>query len=165
MKSPQAKFFLWLDRFEKTAVTLLLGTMIIVVFLQVFFRFVIKGSLPWSEELSRYVMIWAVFFGASMGAKSGAHIGVEAFVNFFPQNIRRAMIVVSAIFTQIFCVVVCILSIQVVAGIYDMEQVSPAMEIPIYIPYVAIPVGAILMSIRFMQATIEKWRTEGEIKA
>ncbi len=165
MESRLAIFFHWLDRFEKGAVTVLLGTMTIVVFLQVFFRFVLKGSLPWSEELARYVMVWAVFFGASMGAKTGAHIGVEAFVNFFPNNIRRSMIIVSAVFTQIFCAFVFVLSLQVVVSISEMEQVSPAMEIPMYIPYIAVPVGAILMSVRFMQAAVTKWKTEGEITA
>ena len=139
--------------------------MTLIVFLQVFFRFVVKGSLPWSEELARYVMIWAVFFGASMGAKTGAHIGVEAFVNFFPKNIRRLMIIVSAAFTQVFCVIVCILSLQVAFRIFEMEQVSPAMEIPMYIPYLSVPVGAILMSLHFMQAAVTKWKTEKEMVA
>ncbi len=158
-----ARLSLWLDRFEKGAVTALLGTMIVVVFLQVFFRFVIKGSLPWSEELSRYIMVWAVFFGASMGAKSGAHIGVEVFVNLFPPNVRRAMTIVSGLLTQTFCVMVLVLSLQVVFSIYEMGQVSPAMEIPMYIPYLAVPVGAVMMSIRFMQATYAKWKKEGEV--
>lgn len=165
MGSKLSKFLEWLDWFEKSAVTVLLGAMTVVVFLQVFFRFVVKGSLPWSEEMARYVMVWAVFFGASMGAKTGAHIGVEAFVNFFPHRLRRIMIIVSAVFTQIFCWLVCILSLQVVYRIYEMEQVSPAMEIPMYVPYLAVPFGAVLMSIRFMQAAVAKWNREGEVAA
>jgi TRAP-type C4-dicarboxylate transport system permease small subunit len=165
MEMRLARLSQWLDKFEKGAVTVLLGTMTIVVFLQVFFRFVVKGSLPWSEELSRYVMVWAVFFGASMGAKTGAHIGVEAFVNFFPQKIKRSMIIISAGFTQIFCVLVFVLSLQVVIRIYQMGQVSPAMEIPMYIPYLAVPVGAVLMSIRFLQASVGKWNSESEVQS
>lgn len=165
MESNLSKLVRWLDGFEKWAVTALLGIMTVVVFLQVFFRFVVKGSLPWSEELARYVMVWAVFFGASMGAKSGAHIGVEAFVNLFPVGLKRAMIIVSAVFTQIFCVFVFVLSLQVVIRIYEMEQVSPAMEIPMYWAYLAVPVGAVLMSIRFLQASVAKWKSDGEVKA
>jgi TRAP-type C4-dicarboxylate transport system permease small subunit len=72
------------------------------------------------------------------------------------------MVIVSAVFTQIFCVLVCVLSMQVVLRIHEMEQVSPAMEIPMYIPYLAVPVGAVLMSIRFFQAAVAKWKSEGE---
>jgi len=163
MGSKLSKILGWLDQLEKWAVTLLLGAMTVVVFLQVFFRFVLKGSLPWSEELSRYVMVWAVFFGASMGAKTGAHIGVEVFVNLFPKKLKRFMIVVSAFFTQVFCIFVCMLSLQVVFRIYDMEQVSPAMEIPMYWAYLAVPVGAVLMDIRFLQAAAIKWKNEEEV--
>ncbi|WP_286954445.1 TRAP transporter small permease subunit, partial [Aminobacterium sp. UBA5277] len=35
--------------------------MVIVVFLQVIFRFVLHSSLPWSEELSRYILVWISF--------------------------------------------------------------------------------------------------------
>ncbi len=165
MEAVFTRLSVWLDRFEKGAVTVLLGTMIIVIFLQVFFRFVVKGSLPWSEELARYVMVWAVFFGASMGAKTGAHIGVEAFVSFFPSKLQRLMILISAVLTQIFCLLVFVLSMQVVLRIHEMEQVSPAMEIPMYIPYLAVPVGAVLMSIRFLQAAYGKWKNDGEVKS
>lgn len=144
----------WLDWFEKSAVTALLGTMIFVVFLQVIFRFVIKGSLPWSEELARYVMVWAVFIGASMGAKSGAHIGVEAFVKLFPRGWTKPLIVVSAAFSVLFCAVVFYLSTKVVINIFNSGQVSPAMEMPMYWAYAAVPVGAILMGIRFVEAAL-----------
>lgn len=144
----------WLDWFEKTTVTALLGTMIFVVFLQVIFRFVIKGSLPWSEELARYVMVWAVFIGASMGAKSGAHIGVEAFVKLFPRGWTRLFIAVSSAFSTIFCGVVFYLSTKVVINIFNSGQVSPAMELPMYLTYAAVPVGVLLMGIRFVEAAV-----------
>ncbi|MEL7565674.1 MAG: TRAP transporter small permease [Dehalobacterium sp.] len=164
MEKEQAKFFLWLDRFEKTAVTILLSAMTIVVFLQVFFRFVIKGSLPWSEELSRYLMIWAVFIGASMGAKVGAHIGVEAFISFFPKKVRMAAIILSGILSVLFCLVILVLSIKVVLAIKLSGQLSPAMAIPMYWAYLAVPVGVLLMGTRFIQATIGKFKKEGMAK-
>ncbi len=144
----------WLDWFEKTAVTALLGTMIAVVFLQVIFRFVIKGSLPWSEELARYVMVWAVFIGASMGAKSGAHIGVEAFVKVLPEGWKKPLVIVSAAFSVLFCGVVFALSAKVVINIFTSGQVSPAMEIPMYWAYAAVPVGILLMGVRFVEAAV-----------
>jgi len=155
----------WLDWFEKTAVTALLGTMILVVFLQVIFRFVLKGSLPWSEELARYVMVWAVFIGASMGAKSGAHIGVGALVKLFPRGWRKSLVVVSASFSVVFCAVVFYLSAKVVLNIFMSGQVSPAMEIPMYLAYAAVPVGILLMGVRFVEAAvIALGRIDGEGK-
>lgn len=164
MEKEQPKIFLWLDKFEKTMVTVLLSTMTVVVFLQVFFRFVIKGSLPWSEELARYLMVWAVFIGASMGAKVGAHIGVEAFVSFFPKKLRMAAIVLSGFLSVLFCLIILILSSKVVLSIKAAGQLSPAMEIPMYWAYLSVPVGMILMGMRFIQATVSKFKEEAMSK-
>jgi len=164
MEEVQSKFFAWLDKLEKAAVTTLLSAMTIVVFLQVFFRFVIKGSLPWSEELSRYLMVWAVFIGASMGAKVGAHIGVGAFVSLFPKEIRRAAIIFSGLLSVLFCLIILVLSVKVVISIKLAGQISPAMEIPMYWAYLAVPVGMLLMGIRFIQATVCKFKEEGATK-
>ncbi len=68
------------------AVCALLAVMVVVVFLQVIFRFVIRSSLPWSEELARYLMVWIVFLGASIGVKRKSHIGVEAVVALLPDR-------------------------------------------------------------------------------
>ncbi len=50
-------------------VSVLLVIMVVVVFLQVIFRFVIHASLPWSEELSRYILVWLSFLGAAIGVR------------------------------------------------------------------------------------------------
>jgi C4-dicarboxylate transporter DctQ subunit len=99
-------------------------------------------------------MVWAVFIGASMGAKSGAHIGVEAFVKLFPRGWTKPLIVVSAAFSVLFCAVVFYLSTKVVINIFNSGQVSPAMEMPMYWAYAAVPVGVMLMGIRFVEAAV-----------
>jgi len=50
----------------------------VVAVLQNISRFVLRDSLSWSEELARYLMVWATFIGASIGVKRGSHVGVEA---------------------------------------------------------------------------------------
>ena len=68
---------------------ILVGFMVVVVFLQVIFRFILHASLPWSEEASRYIMIWISLLGASVGLRHKAHIGVEALFNYLGTAKRR----------------------------------------------------------------------------
>ena len=42
----------------------------VIIFFQLVFRFFIKIPLPWSEELSRYLMIWIGMLGASIVTSS-----------------------------------------------------------------------------------------------
>lgn len=144
---------------ESGIVTISLLLMIIVVFFQVFFRYVIHYSLPWSEELARYLMTWAVFIGASMGAKEGVHIGVSAFVNLLPKGLQKVSIIFSGVCSVAFGLVTSYVGYLAVERIARMEQLSPAMELPMWIAYLPICVGSFLMAIRFGQAMIAELRT------
>ena len=79
------------DNFEGYCCAVMLAVMSVVVFLQVIFRFVIKASLPWSEELSRYLLVYITYFGCAYGIKTGAHLGVEAFVLILPKTVQKAI--------------------------------------------------------------------------
>jgi TRAP-type C4-dicarboxylate transport system permease small subunit len=56
--------------------TALFVLIIFCVVLQVFARYVIQISLPWTEELARYTMIIASFLGAGTVSRKGDHLGV-----------------------------------------------------------------------------------------
>jgi C4-dicarboxylate transporter DctQ subunit len=141
----------FLDNFEEFIVVPLVAVMTAVIILQVIFRYVLKGSLPWSEELSRYLMIWVTFVGASIGVKRGAHIGVEMLVVFLPKNIQIIVKYVGGIITIIFCIIVFGASLGILYRQIVSNQISPAMRIPMWWAYGAIPAGTLLMTIRFAQ--------------
>ncbi|KUO51508.1 MAG: hypothetical protein APF76_17750 [Desulfitibacter sp. BRH_c19] len=156
----QSSFFSFLDKFEDYSVTILYATMVIVIFLQVFFRFVIKASLPWSEELARYIMAYAVFIGAAIAAKEGAHIGINVIVGALPKPFDKYMRGIAMFISFIFAALLLYLSIIIVMFLMKTGQKSPAMLIPIWIAYLSVPLGAILMSIRFLQSTYLNFKEE-----
>ena len=145
-----------LDRIEEYAVTLFLSLMTIIVFAQVVCRFVLKSSLPWSEELARYLLVWTTFIGASMGVKMGAHIGVEAFVLMLPQRFRKIVSIITYVLCGFFTAVVCVFSIQIIMTQMSTGQVSPAMKVPMWVVYSAIPIGTALMTFRYLQVLVKE---------
>jgi len=144
----------FLNNFEEYTCTVLLAIMVIVVFIQVVFRFVVKASLPWSEETARYLLVWITFLGASAGVKTGAHVGVEAVTLLLPVKLQKLVNLINIAVCVFFCVAVCIFSFNIISTQMEMTQVSPAMQIPMWIPYAAIPVGMVLMTIRFIQGSL-----------
>ncbi len=135
---------------------IILGTMSLVVFSQVIYRYVLEAPLPWSEELARYLMVWLVLLGASLGLRSKALIGMEALVNVFPPRLKRFSIEAVLVFSLLFLTVVMIYGIKLT--IMNHSQVSPAMAIPMSWPYAAIPVGALLMITNALVVAIERWK-------
>lgn len=87
----------YLDTFETGAFSVLLSIMTIVVFIQVICRYILHASLPWSEEVSRYCMIYTVFIGVGAGLKAGTHTGVDALVMILPPKAKWIVILIEKI--------------------------------------------------------------------
>lgn len=136
------------------AVCALLAVMVVVVFLQVIFRFVIRSSLPWSEELARYLMVWIVFLGASIGVKRKSHIGVEAVVALLPDRLRLW----TAVLVNASCCVFFAFMIHYGRMILRVVgfQLSPAMEISMAVPYSAVFAGGALMFVHCFFQMLEQ---------
>lgn len=143
-----------LNNIEKYFLVTLLPIMVAIVFVQVIFRLLGK-SLPWSEEASRYIMVWATFIGASLGVKEGAHIGVEALTGTFSKKTARIISILITLISIFFSIVVILNNFILMQTQVEMVQVSPAMQIPMWIPYLGLSVGFILMVFRLIELLLK----------
>lgn len=128
--------------------------MTITVFISTIFRYFKLGAIPWSEELARYLMIWIAYIGASLGIKKNAHLGVEILVNKLPKSLKSVAKYFRVAIILLFNALIISFSYKIINHQMNMGQLSPAMAIPIWYAYLAIPVGALLMIIRSIQMVI-----------
>lgn len=149
-----------LNRVAEILCFVLLLAMTTVTFAQVFFRFVIVHSLPWSEEFSRYCLVWASFLGASIALKRRLHIGVEAIVAKCSKETKHWISLATLVLLLLFLSVVAVKGFQLAS--FNMRQSSPAMRIPMGWPYLAVPVGSLLMVIHLIDELILEWRQRGK---
>lgn len=93
---------LW-DSLEETIIGLLLVSMTLLVFVEVFMRFFLNTGFMWLEELTLHMSAWMVLFGAGYGVRVGAHIGVDAFINHLPRQTRRLLGALAVILSIVYC--------------------------------------------------------------
>jgi C4-dicarboxylate transporter DctQ subunit len=141
---------------EQTIVAICLALVTAIVFYGVINRFILKSSLSWSEELSRYLTIWATYVGASLGVRQGAHIGVEAFVDLLPKKARSYTNLLTYLASFVFVVFITITGIDYSLKLFT-RQLSPAMRIPMGWPYLGVPVGTGLMAVRYLLLLIQEF--------
>lgn len=139
-----------LTKIEENITFILLFAMLLAVFAGFVSRYIFNSPLDWSEEFSRYVMIWATFIGASYGVKTGAHITLDVLVVFFSEKANKILRTVSYVFSLIYCVLVVFIGIPFIENLIKTQQLSPAMQIPMYFVYISIIVGTILMFVRYI---------------
>lgn len=128
-------------RIMKWALFSILGAMTLVVLLGVLFRYILESPLPWSEEASRYLMIWCVSLGMAVAFREGLHISVSMVVDRFPEMIGKILMKITQAILLIFMSIVMVAGFKL-AFILNAQN-SSALEIPMTWPYLAIPVGCL----------------------
>ena len=143
------RFLHELDRIEERILAILLPFMCILIFVATFCRFTKLLSIPWSEELARYCMIWMVFLGISAGAKKGQHFNVSVIISAIPPLGRKVLAVIRTLLLIAFNVFVAWYGIVMMDNQIMMEQVTPTLKWPMWTMYLAIVIGSVLMAVRY----------------
>lgn len=142
-----------LDKIEELLCTLFVMVMAFAILIQVINRNTVQLPFTWGEELARYCMVWLTFIGISAGVKQGSHIGVDALVNMLPAGVRRGFRILTSLLVTGIYLYMTILSVEITLGIRETRQVSPAMQVPMYIVYAGLIAGMFLSTLRSVQVT------------
>ena len=128
---------------REVVIMVLMVVLVVVVVASVVFRYVLLSPLSWSEEVGRYLMIWVGFLAASIGVQQGMHVGID----FVVQWVRPVTAVwlrrLARGLTAVFLLIVTAYGFMLVVNLW--EQWSPVLQFRMTWPYLAIPVGCLLM--------------------
>lgn len=126
--------------------------MVFATLFQVISRYIFKSPLFWTEETGRYLLVWISFLGATTALKRNMHVAVNFVLNFFSEKIRSKLELLGKIFILFF------LAFTIKGGLIlskiNIHQLSPALRIPMFWPYVVIPLSAIIMFIHILTSIV-----------
>ncbi|HET7363545.1 MAG TPA: TRAP transporter small permease [Burkholderiales bacterium] len=160
-----------LDHLEEWLIAFLMGAATVVIFVAVVHRYasgipwpafqdwLLTINLSWAQELCIYMFIWMAKFGAAYGVRTGIHVGVDVLINRMPDKPRAGFVLFGLLCGALFTGIVGSLGAKFVWEIAHTDQVSPDLEAPMWIVFLAIPCGSYLMCFRFLQVAWSFWRT------
>ena len=163
-----------LDHLEEWIITLLMAFATIIIFVAVVHRYATGVPIPvvqdkllainmsWAQELCIYMFVWMAKFGAAYGVRTGIHVGVDVFINMLGPRKRAGFVLFGLLAGALFTGIIAVLGADFVWEMSHTDQVSPDLEVPAWIPYLAIPLGSSLMCFRFLQVAWSFFRT-GEL--
>jgi TRAP-type C4-dicarboxylate transport system permease small subunit len=121
----------------------MMAAMVAMVFCNVVSRYVWNYSFIWAEELSQYLMVWITFLGAGLALREGRHVAVELLQDQLPAGAKRMARYLILLLIVVFLAVLIVVGFQF--SLFAMEQETPVMQIPLGIPYLAVPIGALIL--------------------
>jgi C4-dicarboxylate transporter, DctQ subunit len=145
------KFWRGLHQTEEYLLTLILLGLAIASCGQVFFRYALGTSFSWFEEGARYLGIVITFLGAAIGARKGSHFAMDLLISYASPRLTRAMKVAIGLLAGSFMALVAYYGMKVVMRNYEFENTTAALQLPMYLIYLPIPVFTAIMSIRFFR--------------
>lgn len=118
-------------------------------FIQVIGRYVFDISFAWFEEGGRYLGVFIAFLGGAIGVRTGNHFLMDLIVSHIKPPYRYGINMLTSLLSSAFFIMVAWYSWRLVIRIYGYGTTSPTMQIPMYIPYLPIPVFSMIMAFRF----------------
>ena len=130
-----------LTRIENIIMTAAFSIMVICTFMQVLNRNFFKLALPWLDEASTYSMIYMALIGTEAGLRDGSQISVTAVVDKLHGKTRSLVKIAAKIVLLVFSSSVLVSAVQMVGRQIETGQTSSAMQLPMWVPYLALVIS------------------------
>jgi C4-dicarboxylate transporter DctQ subunit len=172
-KEPTTRFGKLIDGIEETSIAVCLGLMTLVTFANVVARYAFEANILWALELTVFLFAWLVLMGMSYGVKKHVHIGVDVVINAVSPGAKKVLSMIAIVASLAF-------SIMLLIGAWDywypfaterawletddipmpeflqfladwMNEGERYEKMPRWIPYLALPLGVALLTLRFLQ--------------
>ncbi|MES0862560.1 TRAP transporter small permease [Ruegeria sp. SCPT10] len=156
----------WIDmNAEKVLASALLAAIVLLIFGNVFMRYILNASLSWGEELTLWLFVWFVWLGVSYAFHTGDHVRITVLRDVLSERARLYADVVIALLVLGFLIVLTIECIKLIRQPFVASQTSVVLGLPIPILYASAPIGAGLSAIRVTQHLFRTLRLIAGTKA
>lgn len=136
-------------KIERWLCAYLIAQIMIVMFVATVGRYTQWYALSWSEELTRYTMVWLVFIGSGIGCYLGLHFNVDILVEKLNATGKKICLILRMIVIYAFCIFTTYQGVFVVKRQIAGGQLSAALKIPMWFMYSAVPIGCILILLHY----------------
>jgi len=155
----------FLDHLEEWFIAFLMAAATLIIFVAVIHRyasglpipvvqdFLLRLNTSWAQELTIYLFVWMAKFGAAYGVRTGIHVGVDVLINRLNTPLKKKFILFGLLAGASFTGIIAALGADFVFELSGPSSTSEVLELPIWIVYLAIPLGSSLMCFRFLQVS------------
>jgi len=133
-----------------------------LAFVNVVARYVFESSLSWASELTIYLFLWSVFFGAVYCFKKDAHIAVDVFLLKAPPKLAKFLTLLTLLIAFIYVSAISYYGYKYVLLYIDLGEMSVDLDIPLWIPYVVVPISFGFSAIILLEKIIDVLKTPAD---
>lgn len=135
-----------IDKILGKTLVIIMSIMVINVLWQVFTRYVTGNPSSFTDELARYLMIWIGILGAAFVAGKNMHVAIDILPSRSSAKTQRKLKTVATVLIILFVFFAFLIGgSRLVYISYILGQQSPALQIPLAVVYMIIPISGLLI--------------------
>lgn len=138
-----------INKFEDWFLVLMVSIMVVLAVTQIVYRNVFDAGISWADPLLRVMVLWVALAGAVVATRTDNHIRIDYFTRYFSDTFNACV----QRMVYVFCISVCVLiswhSARFVLEEYQYNTVAFG-DVPAWLTAVIIPVGFLLMAVRYV---------------
>ena len=135
-----------IDTILGNTLVVIMTVMVINVLWQVFTRYILGIPSSFTDELARYLMIWLGILGAAYVSGQNLHVAIDVLPSELSKSAQNKMARMVNLIIIVFAITALIIGgIRLVYITYLLGQHSPALEIPLAVVYLVLPLSGLLI--------------------
>jgi TRAP-type C4-dicarboxylate transport system permease small subunit len=135
-----------IDRILEWILIWLMAIITLDVLWGVFTRYALGAQASWSEELARYLLIWIGILGAAYASGKKLHLAIDILPSKLEGKAKTRLTLIIAVLVILFVIAVMVIGgIRLVFISYKLGQTSAALQIPLYVVYLVVPLSGIFI--------------------
>ncbi len=146
----------FIERIESFLIVLFVIVMLLLAFGQVIFRMFFHIGFPWADDLLRHLVLWVGFVGASIGTRKNRHITIDVFSRILPPRVKPFVEFLTLLMASVISFFLFLSAKDFVKMEKEFMEMSVTLKLPLWILQIIIPIGFIMISIRFLINSIFK---------
>ena len=128
--------------------------MVLAVFYQVLGRYIFSYKLGAAAETATFAQIWMILLASGIAMRKNMHVGVDILLRKLSVKNQKIIITASTIVIMVFLIMVLKGSIQLI--MVGAQSTSPAISVPMWIPYLSVPIGIVYIMLELMILTFTR---------
>jgi C4-dicarboxylate transporter, DctQ subunit len=146
----------WWDWIEETLVGLLGLIALVIGLLQVIGRYIDPArAISYAEEVIVYLIIWAIMIVSSQLVRRDGHVRPDLVLRLLPPRYLRLIEIFNCLVALVFCGALVWYGWQIVDTSLLIDETSATdLQFPMWIYYLALPVGSALMFVRYLMRLV-----------
>ncbi len=133
-----------LDKVLEKICCVVLSVMVVLIFWQVFTRYVIGHPSVTSEALAKYMFIWLIFLSMAYVFGKREHMAIEFFADKLEKKARLKLDIVNQVLIIIFSLGVLVYG-GIYTTVYQMQKLDATLHIPMGFIYIIVPISGVLV--------------------